>query len=154
MYYLTLSLHSLIRWLVLLSLLFMLADSYRGWRLNKPYTAFNNKVRIITAAIAHVQLVVGLVLYFISPVVNYFLHHFSTAIRIRDIRFFGMEHIAMMLIGITLITIGSVKAKRKSTGQDKFRVQAIWLTIALVIIFLSVPWSFSPFTSRPLFRHF
>ncbi|HWZ35774.1 MAG TPA: hypothetical protein VNW51_06410, partial [Mucilaginibacter sp.] len=68
------------------------------------------------------------------------------------IRFFGMEHITMMLIAITLITIGSAKIKQKPTDEQKFKAWAIWYTIALAIIFFSIPWAFSPFTSRPYYR--
>lgn len=72
----------------------------------------------------------------------------------RQIRFFGMEHITMMMIAITLITIGSAKAKRKTTDEAKFKTMAIWFSIALLLILSSIPWSFSPLTSRPLFRSF
>jgi hypothetical protein len=154
MYATLLALHSLTRWLVLASLLFSIFWAYRGWLLNKPYLRFDNSVRHITATIAHIQLVLGVWLYFISPIVNYFLHNFSTAVHERAIRFFGMEHITMMLIAITMITIGSAKAKRKSTGKEKFKSMAIWFTIALLIILSSIPWSFSPLISRPNFRPF
>ncbi|WP_192910104.1 hypothetical protein [Mucilaginibacter ginsenosidivorax] len=59
---------------------------------------------------AHIQLTLGLCLYLISPVVAYFLHHFGTAVHEQAIRFFGMEHITMMLIGITLIAIGPARS--------------------------------------------
>jgi len=152
MYATLLALHSLTRWLVLTSLLFSIFWAYRGWLLNKPYLKFDNSVRHITATIAHIQLTLGLWLYFISPIVAYFLHNFSTAVHERAIRFFGMEHITMMLIAITLITIGSAKAKRKPTGKEKFKTMAIWFTVALLIILSSIPWSFSPLISRPNFR--
>jgi hypothetical protein len=67
-------------------------------------------------------------------------------------RFFGMEHITMMVIAIVIITIGSAKVKRQPTDQQRFKTMAIWFTIALMIIFSSIPWQFSPFTSRPYFR--
>jgi hypothetical protein len=154
MYSILLALHSLTRWLVLVSLLFAIVRAYRGWLLNKPYLKFDNSVRHITATVAHIQLVWGVWLYFISPIVAYFLHHFSTAVHERTIRFFGMEHVTMMLVGITVITIGSAKAKRKATDPEKFKTMAIWFTIALVIILSSIPWSFSPLISRPNFRAF
>lgn len=154
MYTILLALHSFTRWLVLSSLLFAIFRGYRGWLLSKPYSKFENAVRHITATVAHIQLVLGLWLYLISPIVSYFIHNFSTAMHERAIRFFGMEHITMMLIGITLITIGSAKAKRKTTDSEKFKTTAIWFTIALLIILSSVPWSFSPLISRPNFRPF
>jgi hypothetical protein len=154
MYAFILALHSLIRWFVLASLLFALYRAYAGWLDNKVYSKFDDRVRVITATIAHIQLTVGLWLYFISPIANYFISHFKEAVHERQIRFFGMEHVTMMLIGITLITIASAKAKRKTTDQEKFKAMAIWLTIALLVILSSIPWSFSPLISRPLFRAF
>ena len=154
MYSFLLAVHSLIRWFVLASLVFSLYCAYRGWLLNKTYSKFDNTVRSITATIAHIQLVFGLWLYFISPIVAYFLHHLQDAMHERAIRFFGMEHITMMLTAIVIITIGSVKAKRKPSDKEKFKSMAIWYTIALLIILSSVPWSFSPLISRPNFRPF
>ncbi len=152
MYITLLALHSLTRWLVLVSLLYAIINSYRGWLVNKPWLRSDDIIRHTTATIAHVQLILGGWLYFISPIVSYFLHNIGTAMHERSIRFFGMEHITMMLIGITVITIGSAKAKRKATDREKFKIQAIWFTIAWIIILSSIPWSFSPLISRPNFR--
>jgi hypothetical protein len=154
MYATLLVLHSFFRWLVLISLLFGIFRSFQGWLAQKPYTRFDNTLRHSTATIAHIQLIFGLWLYFISPIVSYFLSHFSTAIHDRQTRFFGMEHISMMLIGIIIITIGSAWAKRKSSDQAKFKTQAIWFTIGLLVILSSIPWAFSPLVSRPYFRTF
>lgn len=60
----------------------------------------------------------------------------------------------MMLIAIVVITFGSIATKRKTSDVEKFKTMAIWYTVAFVIIFLSIPWGFSPFTSRPYFRPF
>jgi hypothetical protein len=154
MYLTLLALHSLTRWLVLTSLLFAIVNSYRGWLLNKPWLRSDDIIRHTTATIAHIQLLLGIGLYFVSPIVTYFLHNFSTAVHDRIIRFFGMEHITMMLMGITILTIGSAKAKRKTTDREKFKTMAIWFTIALLVILSSIPWSFSPLISRPNFRWF
>jgi len=154
MYQILLPLHSVIRWLVLSSLLFAIYRGYRGWLGNRPYTTIDNAARLFAVNIAHIQLVIGLWLYFISPIVNYFLHNFKEAVHERQIRFFGMEHITMMLVAIVFITIGSAKAKRKTTDKEKFKPMAIWFTISLLLIFTSIPWSFSPLISRPLLRWF
>ncbi|WP_183565921.1 hypothetical protein [Mucilaginibacter sp. SP1R1] len=154
MYPIILALHSLIRWFVLGSLLFAIYRAYSGWLLNKPFSKFDNTIRNVTVNIAHVQLVLGLWLYFISPIVNYFLHNFHRAVHERQIRFFGMEHVTMMLTAIILIEIGSAKAKRKTADAEKFKTMAIWFTVALLVILSSIPWSFSPLISRPLFRAF
>lgn len=155
MYTILLSVHSLIRWFVLATLLFALFRAYRGLLTNKPFTRFDNTIRHTTATISHIQLVVGLGLYFISPIIQYFLHNYKESVSQRATRFFGMEHILMMLIAIVLISIGSVNAKRKPNDQQKFKTIAIWFSIALLIIFVSIPWPFSPFSpNRPYFRPF
>lgn len=154
MYPFLLALHSLIRWFVLASLIISIVRAYRGWLKHQPYTLADERLRWITTTIAHIQLLLGITLYFISPIVDYFLHHFKEAVVIRDIRFFGMEHVTMMLTAVVLITIGSAKAKRKSADLEKFKTMAIWFSIALFIIFTSIPWSFSPLISRPNFRPF
>ncbi|MPR37021.1 hypothetical protein [Salmonirosea aquatica] len=154
MYPIILALHSLVRWLVLISLLYALFLAYRGWLGQRTFTKHDDTVRHTTATIAHLQFMLGLTLYFISPIVNYFLHHFQEAMHERQIRFFGMEHITMMLIGIALISVGSAKAKRKAEDRDKFKTMAIWFTIGLLIILSSIPWAFSPLISRPYFRGF
>ena len=154
MYPLLLAIHSLFRWLVLISLLYAIYRAWRGWLGKKDFTPHDNAVRHWTATMAHVQLIIGLCLYFASPITTYFLHHYSEAVHDRELRFFGMEHITMMLTGIIIITMGSVLAKRKPTDVQKFKTMAVWYTLALLIILSSIPWSFSPVVSRPLWRWF
>lgn len=154
MYSLLLALHSWIRWLVLIGLFFAVYRAYVGWRSDKRFTTLDDRARIIATTIAQVQLVVGLGLYFFSPIVDYFLKNFADAVHMREIRFFGMEHITMMAIAVTLLTVGSVKVKRTKGDQQKFKKMFFWFVIALLIIVLSIPWSFSPFTGRPLYRFF
>ena len=154
MYSILLTLHSFVRWLVLASLLFTIYKSYQGWFSGKPFTNFDNFIRHSTATISHVQLLIGLLLYYVSPIVSYFFQNFSEAVHNREIRFFGMEHSLMMFIAISVISGGSSIAKRKVKDAEKFKTLAIWYTIALFIIFFSIPWGFSPLVSRPYFRLF
>ena len=153
--YLTLvALHSWMRWLVLISLLFALYRAYRGWLGNKNFTRSDNTVRHTTATILHIQFLLGLWLYFISPLVQTFLHNFKEGMHERQLRFFGLEHITVMLAAIVVITIGSAKAKRKRFDKQKFRTMAIWFTIGLLLVLSSIPWPFSPLISRPWVRGF
>jgi hypothetical protein len=154
MYPIILALHSLVRWLVLISLLFSLYKSYYGWSTGKSYTRFDYLVRYWTVFIAHTQLILGLWLYFISPIIHYFLHNFKDAVDMREYRFFGMEHSVIMLTAMVLITIGSAKAKRKQSDREKHKTVAVWFTVGLLIILIAIPWRFSPIVSRPYLRSF
>lgn len=107
-----------------------------------------------TATLIHIQLAVGIALYAISPIIVAFFGHFPDSIRNREIRFFGMEHSVTMFLAILIVTVGSMVAKRKKVDHDKFKTVAITFAIALVMIFASVPWPFSPIVVRPLLRMF
>lgn len=154
MYSILLPLHSMIRWLVLICLLFTIYRAYRGWFKQAHFSKIDNILRTLTVNVVQIQFCIGIVLYFLSPIVKYFLHNFSEAVHFREIRFFGMEHITMMVLAVAVITIGSGKVSKTADDLRKYKVMAIWFTIALLIILTSIPWSFSPLTSRPNFRPF
>ncbi len=152
MYNVLLVIHSMVRWLVLISLTVAVYRSFMGWRQNRVFTKNDNRARHITATLAHVQWTVGMTLYFFSPIVHYFYKNFTEAVHQREVRFFGMEHITMMALSIIALTIVSIKVKRIEDDNRKFKTMFIGYSIVLLVVFLSIPWSFSPFTSRPLFR--
>jgi multisubunit Na+/H+ antiporter MnhB subunit len=154
MYQIILALHSLVRWLVVAGLLFAIFRAYSGLLSKRNFTRFDNSVRLWTTIIVHTELVFGLWLYFISPLVDYFLHHFKEAVHQPEIRFFGMEHGIMMIVAIIIITIGSARAKRRPTDREKFKTMAVWFSIGLLIILMFIPWPFSPFAGRPFFTPF
>lgn len=145
-------LHSTLRWLVLISLIVALYKAYRGYFLKTVFTKTDNTIRHWTATIAHLQLMVGMTLYFQSPIINYFLKNFSTAKENFDLLFFGLIHSTLMLIAVIIITIGSAMAKRKTLDNEKFKTMLIWYGLALFLIFIAIPWPFSPFANRPYFR--
>lgn len=154
MYYTLLILHSLFRWLVLLSLLYCIIGSFRGWINNAVFTKGHNFWRHTTATISHVQLMIGYVIYFNSPTVTYFRQHYSDAVKQFDYMFFGLLHVIMMTLSVILITIGSSAAKRSATDKGKFKTIALCFSFALLIILIAIPWPFSLLAKRPLIRIF
>ena len=152
MYQTLLIFHNVVRWLVLTSLLLALFKAFKGYISNAKFSKTDNAVRHWTATIAHIQLMIGMVLYFQSPIIKYFLANFKQAVNSFDIAFFGLVHSSLMLTAIVLITIGSALSKRKQTDKEKFKTILVWFTIALIIIFIAIPWPFSPLANRPYFR--
>lgn len=145
-------LHSIFRWLVLLSLFYSVFRAYKGYFSSGEFLKVDNAARHWTATIAHIQLVLGITLYSQSPIIKYFWNNYDEAKQSFDVLFFGMIHISFMLLAIILITIGSSISKRKTTDRDKFKTILIYYLIALVIIFIAIPWPFSPFANRPYLR--
>ena len=115
--------------------------SFLGWFGKKKYTAGDNKLSLFLFITAHLQLVIGLVLYFISDIVQGY-----KAMPMIDImqdsvaRFWVVEHMLSMIVGILIITLGRIMAKKAKTDGAKFRRQAIYFTLAMVIIFAAIPW--------------
>ncbi|MNL07331.1 hypothetical protein D3C87_1280040 [compost metagenome] len=126
--------------------------AYKGYSSKLPFTKTDNAVRHWTATIAHIQLIFGILIYVQSPIVKYFWKNFNAGIENPEIAFFGILHILLMLSAIVLITIGSALAKRKLNDSDKFKTMLLWFSLALIIIFIAIPWPFSPLANRPYFR--
>lgn len=154
MYSFLLFFHSLFRWLVLAGLLSGIFRAYRGYYTGSVFTKTDNALRHWTATVAHIQLMIGFSLYFTSPIISYFFGHFNEAIHLLDMSFFGIIHISVMFTAIVLITIGSALSKRRSSDRAKFKTMLLWFCIALLLIFIAIPWPFSPFANRPYFRVF
>lgn len=132
--------HSLLRYVLLLLLLISIIKAFNGWGLKKTYTSGDRKLALFTVISAHLQLVLGLVLYFISPTVKNALADMSKAMSDTVQRFWAVEHISMMILAIILITAGSVRAKKALTDEGKHKQIAIFFLIALAIIFIAIPW--------------
>lgn len=146
--------HNLLRWVFLVFILISLIQSYSGWLGNKPYTRLANTFKTLTVSTIHLQLIIGLILYFVSPLVAEFLGNVGGSMKNKELRFFGMEHVIMMLLAVVFVTIGSAKSKRQPTDTAKYKTVAIWFTIALLLILVAVPSEFSPMNVRPNFRGF
>jgi hypothetical protein len=144
--------HTYFRWLVLASLLFAIFRAYNGYSSKGKFTKTDDAVRHWTATISHIQLMIGMVIYFQSPFIKYFWTNFREAIGEINIAFFGLIHITLMFTAIMVITIGSALSKRKTSDPEKFRTMLIWFSVALIIIFIAIPWPFSPLAARPYIR--
>ena len=132
--------HSLLRYVLLILMLISIVKAFNGWGLKKAYSPGDRKLALFTVISAHLQLVLGLVIYFISPTVKIGLANMSEAMKDAALRFWTVEHISMMLIAIILITIGSARAKRATTDEGKHKQIAVFFLIALLVIFIAIPW--------------
>jgi cell division protein FtsW (lipid II flippase) len=154
MHQILLSLHSINRWLVLLSLLYSIYIAGRGRWQQRAFTAHDDMMRHVTATISQIQLLLGLSLYMISPIVKYAVAETQSNQLLSEHAFFKYIHIWLMAISVILITIGSAKAKRMPTDNEKFSTMLLWFVIALLIITAAIPWPFSPLANRPFIRSF
>lgn len=144
--------HNYTRWLVLASLLFAVYRAAKGYLAASAFTKTDNAIRHYTATLSHIQLVLGMLLYFQSPLVKYFWANRKQAMDDIEFSFFGLYHIAFMLTSVVIITMGSALAKRREPDSEKFKTMLLWFSVALIIIFIAIPWPFSPLANRPYYR--
>lgn len=147
-------LHSIVRWLLLIALLLAIYMAYKGNRYNAVFSKQANALRHWTATIAHIQLMIGMIVYTQSPIIKYLWKNIQQATQNKDSLFFGLIHIGLMLAAIVVITIGSASAKRKMSDKEKFKTLLVWFTVALFIIIVAIPWPFSPLANRPYLTQF
>ncbi len=126
--------HSGLRWLALVLLIVAAFVAFRRWQGRDEFTEGNRKLYLFTFITIHIQLTLGLILYFISPYVNF------SMMGEKLYRFYTVEHSVGMLIAITLITLGYIRAKRAAGPVNKHRTVFIFYTLGLLIILASIPW--------------
>lgn len=132
-------LHSLNRYILLALLLIVLVSSLQKWLGKKDYTKLDNRLNLFTFISSHIQLLIGLLLYFLNEggLVN-----FSAPFASKIYRFFTIEHLAAMIIAIALITVGRINVKKTTDSIKKHKRTFIYYLVALIIILASIPWPF------------
>lgn len=130
--------HSGLRYVVLALLLAAIFQALGKRRSGEVYPE-KNKIALYAFMATHVQLLLGLVLYlFLTQKFNFADFDMSNKVE----RFYGVEHLTGMLVGIALITIGYIKAKRQMGINKGWKTIALFYTLGLLVILAMIPWPF------------
>ena len=133
-------LHSLIPYLLLPLLLVTIILAITGFSGKKAYGGAVKKVALFSFILSHIMLLVGLILYFVSPITQAAFQDFGAAMKDSTLRLYAVEHISTMLIAIVLLTIGYGKAKRNTNNAGAHK-QLFWFyTFALILMLSRIPW--------------
>ena len=124
--------HSGMRWIVLLLLIAVVISSLPAAGRSAP-GPLAKRLSLYTLIFVHLNAVVGIVLYMMSPKVRFAGNTMSDSL----LRFFTVEHIFGMLVAIILVTMAHRKSK-----TDNLRGMFWYYTIALLIMLISIPWPF------------
>lgn len=137
MYHFIQKFHSGWAYLALLLLVIAVINSLIGFSGKKEFTAKDRKIALFGLIATHIQLVLGLLLYFVSPLGSSLLGQMKDAAA----RLTSLEHPLTNIIAITLITIGWAKHKKADTNEGKFKSIAIFFLIGLLLILSRIPWN-------------
>lgn len=152
LYSVSLFLHSWNRWLILVAGIIVITSAIRGLSAKSVYTDFQRKWSLVFLSSLHLQLLVGILLYFVlSPLTTQALSNFGAAMHDPVMRFFAVEHSFINFIAIILAQTGSIMVKRATDPGIKNKRTLLWNGIALFLILAMIPMGIMG-VSRPLFR--
>lgn len=136
MYNFLLGLHSGLRYIVLLLLAIAIILSVTALFGKKGYTQTNRKINLFTMIATHIQLLTGLVLYFVSPFVQY--GNMGEAMKNTITRYWTVEHAVLMIFAVALITIGHARSKKGEIAINKHRAIALYYGLAVLVIIVAI----------------
>lgn len=136
MYKILLGAHSGFRYVIFILIALALIMALVGLFGKKNYSELNRRVNLFTLISAHIQLVIGIVLYFYSPLVKY--SQMGAAMKDPMLRYWTVEHLVMMLFAVVLITVGHSRSKKALDAINKHRAIAIYYGLAILVILAAI----------------
>ncbi len=130
------NIHSVLAFFVLGLLLIALLNALTGFSKKKAFSAGDRKIALFALIATHIQFIVGLVLYFVSPLGKALLGNMKDA----DARLTSLEHPLVNLIAIILITVGWSRHKKLADDPSKFKSFIIFYGLGLLLLLSRIPW--------------
>jgi len=136
-------LHSVNRFILIILLLVVLFQSLKGWLGKAPFGKSDDRASLFLFISTHTQLLLGLVLYLISPLVQFS----GASMKDATARYWLVEHFTGMLIAVILISLGRILTKKLTDSTAKHKRTFLYNAAALVIIFVIINLSHRGFFS-------
>ncbi len=131
--------HSVLRYLIVLLMIVSLIIAFSGWFGNRKFIDRHRKWHFTTQMALNLQLIVGLLAYFLKG----YHHMFSNIANLPEMaRFYAMEHLSAMIIAVVLINIGYHRALKANNDRSKHMRVAIFFAIGFLMIMAMIPWPF------------
>jgi len=128
--------HSGWAYLALLVLAIAVINAILGFTAKREFLSKDRKIALFALIFTHIQLVLGLVVYFVSPMGKAALGEMKNA----ALRLTSLEHPLINILAIVIITIGWSKHKKLSASTAKFKTFMIFYGIGLALILSRIPW--------------
>jgi NADH:ubiquinone oxidoreductase subunit 2 (subunit N) len=129
--------HSIFAYIVLALLFLAVVNAITGLTSKRLFKDKDLRLSLFALIVSHLQLLLGLLVYFISPLGISAISEMSNG----ALRLTALEHPLVNIIAIVLITIGWSKHKKEESNNGKFKKIAIFYTLGLLLFLSRVPWS-------------
>ena len=135
--------HSYLAYVVLAILFFAVANAIIGLAGNKMFTLEKDfRICLFTLILSHIQLLVGLILYFVSANgLSALTGSGSEVMASAPARLLAVEHPFVNILAIALITIGWSRHKKFLEAKKKFKSIALFYGLGLILILSRIPWA-------------
>ncbi|WP_291909776.1 hypothetical protein [Chitinophaga sp. CB10] len=130
--------HSILRWAVLLTGIWAVIRAYKGVSGKTPFTAADNKAGLFFMIACDIQLLVGIILFFTSPLVTAARADMGAAMKDGVLRLFTVEHETLAIVAIALVHIGKSKVKKATDAVKKHKLALNFYSIAMILIIIMV----------------
>ena len=141
MYSLLKNLHSYLAYLVLLVLILSILNAFIGKIKGKDFESKDLRLSLYGLILSHIQLLIGLILYFVSPWFNQWSNlGVGGVMKAAQARLYLVEHPFTNIIAIILITIGWSLHKRQSDPGKKFLRISLFYGFGLLLLLSRIPW--------------
>ena len=134
-------LHNIIRWLILIFGIVTVINALSGIRSKRAYSVKDDKASLFFMVFMDIQLLLGLILFFTNGWFDKIKAGMSEVMKNNYDRFFIIEHSLLMVMAWILVHVGRTVVKR-SDNDKKFKKMMLYFGVALLLILLSIPWSF------------
>lgn len=132
--------HSGLAYLALLGLVIVIFWALVGSLSGREFQERDRKIAMTTFIICHIQLLLGLILYFVSPL-GLALLTGGGAMSDAAARLTALEHPLINIVAIAIISIGYIRAKKIEASRAKFRSIYMLYAVGFVLIISRIPWS-------------
>ena len=135
--------HSKWAYLVLVVLVLATGNALFKFFGDKEFDAKDFRISLFALITMHIQLLIGIVLFFMK---DYFttieeVGGMGELMKNSELRNLIIEHPTTMILAVALVTIGYSKHKKKLVSRPKFKMLAIFYTLALVLVLAKIPWN-------------
>lgn len=134
-------LHSYWAYIALLLLLVAGVNAVIGLVGKKAFTERDRKISFFAMLATHIQLVIGLVLLFVSSYWKLGMEAgMGEVMKNPTLRLYLVEHPLTNILAIVLITVGWSRHKKKSVDDAKFKSIGVFYLFGLILLLSRIPW--------------
>jgi hypothetical protein len=133
--------HSYWAFFVLFILVAAIFNAFIGRYTGKEFSTKDLRISLFGLIFSHIQLLIGLILYFVSPWFDQWSEIGIGVMKDTQTRLYLVEHPLINILAIFLITMGWSMHKRQSESSKKFLRIILFYSLGLLLLLSGIPWS-------------